>query len=76
MRLDQQGAQRLNVIIGGKKYELVGGPTNPYAVLALGDYMAKLVKDEHKTTYDSYQIYEILFPDHKTHKFAVVGQTE
>ena len=64
----------LDVVIDGKKYELSG-----YAggmLLALGDYKAKLVKDEHKTTYGSNQVYEFLFPDKKTRQFAVVGQTE
>jgi hypothetical protein len=66
--------QELNVIIGGKKYELRCSSIN--ALLALGDYKAKLVKDEHRTTYDSYQVYEFLFPDKKTRKFDVVGQSE
>lgn len=64
----------LDVVIDGKRYELSG-----YAggmLLALGDYKAKLVKDEHKTTYGSNQVYEFLFPDKKTRQFAVVGQTE
>jgi hypothetical protein len=73
--------QRLSVTIGGKKYELeyfsrrttIDGAA---AVLALGDYKAKLVKDEHLTAYESTQIYEFLFPDKKTRKFIVVGETE
>ncbi|MGB8012350.1 MAG: hypothetical protein WCF68_12085 [Terriglobales bacterium] len=64
----------LNVVIGGKKYELTGFIGGP--LLELGDYKAKLVKDEHKTTYGSYQIYEFLFPDKKTRQFEVVGQSE
>ena len=69
------GYQKLNVVIDGKKYELeTEGRYN--TLLALGDYKAKLVKDEHKATYDSYQIYEFLFPDQKTRKFIVVGQME
>lgn len=67
-------SQRLNVIINGKKYELQRSYFQ--AVLALGDYKAKFVKDEHKEAYDSVQEYEFLFPDQKTGKFAVVGQTE
>jgi hypothetical protein len=65
---------RLSVIIDGKKYELQGKPT--LALLAPGDYKAKLVKDEHKTSYDSYRIYEFLFPDMKTRKYYLVGATE
>ncbi len=67
--------QRLNVVINGRKFKLEGsGPA--LMVLAPGDYKAKLIKDEHKGTYDSLQIYEFLFPDNKTRKFEVVGQTE
>jgi hypothetical protein len=66
--------QELNVVIDGKKYELRSPSVN--ALLALGDYKAKLVKDDHRTTYDSYQVYEFLFPDGKTRKFDVVGQFE
>jgi hypothetical protein len=67
-------AQGLDVIIDGRKYALRG--TNDVALLAIGDYKAKLVKDVHKTTYESYQEYELLFPDKKTGKFVVVGQSE
>jgi hypothetical protein len=35
-----------------------------------------LVKDEHRTTYDSYQLYEFLFPDSKTRRFDVAGEIE
>jgi hypothetical protein len=67
--------QKLHVLIEGKKYELRSiGPGN--AVLALGDYKAKLVRDEHKTTYDSIQVYEFLFTDNKTRTFEVIGVTE
>ncbi len=67
--------QTLNVVINGRKFRLAGsGPA--YMLLALGDYKAKLIKDEHKGTYDSLQIYELLLPDQKTRKFWVVGQTE
>jgi hypothetical protein len=67
-------AQRLNVIINGKKYELECTAMN--SLLALGDYKAKLVKDDHRSPYDSYQVYEFLFPDNKTRRFALVGQSE
>jgi hypothetical protein len=67
--------QRLNVVIAGKKYELESGfPVN--AMLEIGDYKAKLIRDEHHTKYDSLQVYESLFHDKKTRKFEVVGQTE
>jgi len=72
--IDRGVSQRLNTIIDGKKYEL-SGPSNGL-LLALGDYKAKLVKNEHRTAYESDQVYEFLFPDKKTRKFSVVGQTE
>jgi|SRR5450432_1299795 hypothetical protein len=70
-----QSFQGLNVLIDGKKYELTsyhGADT----VLALGDYKAKLVRDDHRTAYESYQIYEFLFPDKKTSRFVVTGTIE
>jgi hypothetical protein len=69
------GRQDLSVLIDGKKYELLGERATG-TILALGDYKAKLVKDEHKTTYDPIQVYEFLFADKKARKFEVVGQTE
>jgi hypothetical protein len=67
-------SQGLDAVIDGKKYALSGD--SDIALLALGDYKAKLVKDEHKASYESYQEYELLFPDKKTRKFVVVGQSE
>jgi hypothetical protein len=66
--------QELIVTIDGKKYELRCRNVN--ALLPVGDYKATLVRDEHKTVYDSSQSYEFLFPDKKTRKYDVVGQTE
>ncbi len=66
--------QQLDVIIAGKKYQLSTGDNG--FLLALGDYKAKLVKDEHKSTYESQQEYEFLFPDKKTRKFVVTAQSE
>jgi len=72
---------RLNVIIDGKKYELEARTAKAnleagVTLLAPGDYKAKVIQDVHKTTYESSQAYEFLFPDKKTRKFIVVGQTE
>jgi hypothetical protein len=67
--------QQVSVVIDGKRYELRSEIATS-ALLALGDYKAKLVQDEHKTAYDSVQVYEFLLPDGKTRKFGVVGQTE
>ncbi|HWW18148.1 MAG TPA: hypothetical protein VNY81_05955 [Candidatus Saccharimonadales bacterium] len=77
-----QARQKLTVTIGGsKKYELEAPVLKAnlqagVAVLALGDYKAKLVQDEHKSTYEFSRAYEFLFPDQKTRKFTVVGQFE
>jgi hypothetical protein len=74
-RIAAHGQQKLNVVIDGKNYQLESyGAFN--SLLALGDYKAKLVKDEHKATHDSLRVYEFLFPGQKTRKFNVVGQTE
>jgi hypothetical protein len=67
--------QKLNVLVDGKKYELTALATKT-GLLAPGDYKARLVQDEHQTTYESSQEYEFLFPDKKTRKFFVTGQTE
>ena len=67
--------QKLSVLIDGKKYELSALATKA-GLLAPGDYKARLVQDEHKTAYESYQAYELLFPDKNVRKFFVTGQTE
>jgi hypothetical protein len=73
-RLTEGSRPWLSAIIDGKKCELQGVGTE--AVLAPGDYKAKLIKDEHKTSYDSFQVYEFLFPDMKTRQYHLVGITE
>lgn len=67
--------QKLSVLIEGKKYEL-SALASRGGLLALGDYKARLVRDEHKTTYESRQEYEFVFPDKTTKKFHVSGQSE
>ena len=67
--------QDLDVVIDGKQYELSAAQVR-HGLLALGDYKARLIKDEHKFAYESVQIYEILFPDNKTRTFAVIGRSE
>ena len=67
--------QHLRAVIGGKKYELESIEASN-ALLTLGDYKAALVKDDHKRAYDSWQVYEILFPDNRTRRFLVVGHEE
>jgi hypothetical protein len=65
----------LDVVRDGKKYELQALMSD-CALLALGDYPAKLTQDKHKTAYESARTYELLFPDKKTRQYMVVGQTE
>ncbi|MGC9292168.1 MAG: hypothetical protein ACP5EP_05520 [Acidobacteriaceae bacterium] len=67
---------RLDVIIGGKKYKLEAQTYFKARLLVLGDYKARLIKDVHPTPYWFSQTYEFLFPDGKTKKFVVVGQSE
>jgi hypothetical protein len=67
-------SQKLSVTINEMKYELRCSGVN--ALLALGDYKARLVRNDHRTAYDSYQVYEFLFPDNKTRRFEVVGVME
>ncbi|HXX13930.1 MAG TPA: hypothetical protein VEJ47_03415 [Candidatus Eremiobacteraceae bacterium] len=71
-----QAAQKVNVIIEGKKYELEAEAKGKVALLALGDYKAKLIEDVHKNSYESSQTYEFQFSDGKTRKYVVVGQNE
>jgi len=66
--------EQLDVTINGKKYEL-RAPSDG-SLLKLGDYNARLAQDQHKTPYESLQVYEFLFSDGKMVKFAVTGQTE
>jgi len=69
----EAGYSRLNVVIDGKKYCL----SDPYnGVLSPADYKAKLVKDQHKTSYETEQTYEFLFPDNKTRTYTLIGQSE
>lgn len=71
VRLLEHGDLRLKVTIDGKKYELWGSPIG--ALLVPGDYKARLVKDKHPRAYDSYKVYEFLFPDNKTRNYRLVG---
>jgi hypothetical protein len=67
--------QRLQVTIDGKKYEL---QTNikSYEVLRVGDYKAKIKKNESKVPYEYDCSYEFLFPDGETRVYAVSGEEE
>jgi hypothetical protein len=72
----------LTVTVAGKHYQLQG-PTSSARIFAHGnglinpgDYHAKLTQDDHKTSYESLQEFEILLPDGTTRRFIVVAQSE
>ena len=74
--------QIITATIDGKHYQLQG-PTSSAKIyshgnglLNPGDYHAKLAKDEHKTSYESLQEFEILMPDGTVRPFAVIAQSE
>jgi len=76
---DEVSNQILTVTIGGKHYRLWGGTVsskNKFALINPGDYPARLTLDQHKTSYESQQRYEFLFPDGTTRGFDVVAQSE
>jgi len=68
--------------INGKHYQLQGPTssskifTHGNGLLNPGDYHCKLSTDEHKTSYESQQVFEILLPDGTTRKFTVIAQSE
>ena len=76
---DDIANQILTVTIGGKHYRLWGSTLSKKNRLALinpGDYPARLTVDEHKTSYESLQKYEFLFPDGTTRIFNLFAQSE
>ncbi len=71
----QSSIQTLTVTIAGKHY-LLWGPLISGSMIDPGDYRAKLTTDVHKTSYLSSQEYEFLFPDGKTWKCFLTGESE
>jgi hypothetical protein len=69
--------QHLDVTIDGKKYEMVGNKAkkNVY-VLRLGDYKAKVLKEDTSRTYEYNRSYQFLFVDGTTGDFQVTGEEE
>jgi hypothetical protein len=65
----RQNAEYLDVMIDGRRYELC--TYNYYWIFDLGDYKARIIKDE-KTPYGFNRTYEFLLPN-KTQQFSVVG---
>ncbi len=73
--------QHLNAVIDGRKYELnCNGDFD--VLLRTGDYKARLLPDEPRAgdyqpgNYEYRKQYEFLFPDGKTRKYQVVGESE
>jgi len=67
--------QHLTVLIDGKKFEL-DGESSDLELLRLGDYKAKILKDESKRAYEYQRIYEFLFPDGATRDYYVASEPE
>lgn len=67
--------QRLNVLIDGKKYELLGGPKRP-ELLHIGDYKAKIHKEDTTKPFEYSRSYDFLFSDGSTGTYSVVGESE
>jgi hypothetical protein len=76
-----EGKQHLSVSIDGRKYELNSKGESDFA-LRTGVYKAKLIVDDEPSTdnppraYEIHDVYEFLFPDGKTRKYSVVGESE
>jgi hypothetical protein len=67
--------QHLNVLIDGKRYEL--SDTMPRTdLLRVGDYKAKIFKDETERPYEYQRTYEFLMSDGGTRRYVVVAETE
>ncbi len=71
---------QLNIVVDGTNYQLVGGCDHQedvhYGPLKPGDYKARLTTDDHSRSYLTVQTYEILYPDNRTRKFEVIGNSE
>jgi len=80
-----QNGQQLEVTTNGRNYTLYGATfiarqkgisLTHTGVLPVGDYKAKLIKENYLPAYILFLSYEILLPDGKTAKFDVIGQKE
>ncbi len=69
-----KSTQDLVASIDGARYELRSETLLSKGLVALGDYPAKLVRDEQKPTHEFTRGYDLLFPDGSTRTFEVVGQ--
>jgi hypothetical protein len=69
--------QYLSAMVDGKKVELRGNMMvrNEY-LLKLGDYKAKILKEEDTRVYGYQRTYQMLFPDGAVAEYLVVGESE
>jgi hypothetical protein len=67
--------QVLRVVIDGKKYQLIGLGSKPWA-LHLGDYRARVITDREIGGAEYERRYELIFPDGKTAQYEVGGESE
>ncbi|MGB9409000.1 MAG: hypothetical protein WCA89_15805 [Terracidiphilus sp.] len=73
--------QHLKAVIDGKKYEL-DSKDELIGLLLTGDYKARMLPDDPQDqdnpigAYEIHSTYEFLFPDGKTRKYLVVGESE
>ena len=60
-----------------KKYELFGNlmPKNAY-LLKVGDYKAKIFKEDTSRVYEYLRIYQFLLPDGQVPEYQVTGESE
>lgn len=68
--------RHLSVLINGAKYELESENYHAKAIVALGDYKARLVQDQQKPTHEFNRTDDLMFPDGSTRQFVVTGQLE
>ena len=69
--------QHLNATLDGKKFDLVGNrATKSVFVLRVGDYKAKVLKEDTSRSYEYQRSYEFLFADGTTGDFQVTGELE
>jgi hypothetical protein len=67
--------QVLRVVIDGKKFQLIGVGSKPWA-LHVGDYPARVIKDRSIAGGQYERRYELMFPDGTTAQFDVGGESE
>jgi hypothetical protein len=67
--------QHLFVALDGKKYELSDEKVRK-DLLHIGDYKAKIAKDEQDHPFEFKREYEILLPSGETRTFLVIGESE